>query len=97
MRAREQLAYFEMRTVQIIFYRKLFCERAHITKSADEMGRNRFIRPFVVFKILSIFIVCGGGFAHSEVCVRPASLRYGFACSEVCAHSEWIKILSLDS
>lgn len=25
------------------------------------MRRNRLVRPFVVFKILSIFIVCGGG------------------------------------
>ena len=29
-------------------YRKLFCERAHISKGADEIGRNRLIRPFVV-------------------------------------------------
>jgi len=35
----------------------------------------------------------GDVFAHSEVCVRPASLRYGFVRSEVCVRGERIKIL----
>nr|WP_314440468.1 hypothetical protein [uncultured Campylobacter sp.] len=56
------------------------------------MGHQLARRPLVAFKILSIFIVCGGGFAHSDVCTQAACLRYGFARGRVCAAGGgWIK------
>ena len=89
-----RVAYFEICTVQIIFLSQAVCERAHIAKCADKMG-HQLARPSASsIKILLIFIVCGDVFAHSEVRVRPASLRYGFVRSRVyAAGSGWIKIL----
>lgn len=75
----EQVAYFEMRTVQIISYRKLFCGRAHIAKGADEIGQNRLIRPLVAFKILSIFS-CAAALS-AAMCLRTA--RFARAASRL--------------
>ena len=58
-------------------YRKLFCERAYIAKGADEMRRNRLVRPLVAFKILSIFSCVAA--LSAAMCLRTA----GFACGRL--------------
>ena len=79
MRAWEQVAYFEIRTVQIIFLSQAVCGRAHIVKGADEIGQNRLIRPLVAFKILSIFS-CAAALS-AAMCLRTARFaRDRLAC-----------------
>ena len=96
MRAQEWVAYLKICAVQIIFLSQAVLRAGTYCK---RRGRNRLVRPLVVFKILLIFIVCGGRFAHSEVCVcvQLACLQYGFARSEVCAPAARGLNFSLDS